>query len=383
MNAASLLGFVLFVLSFFQFWADGAGSFIALDAASVLYFLIFPRRLLRNTPILLWLTWGLLAVIGTRVVIGANEFPFLARVGLIFIDAFFLRELFRAQGSNPREVVCSHVLWLAALAYVFAFCLWWMVPDGAETIFYLNSPKAWIATFPALFAASQLVANRSKVAIVWALASISLSFFDDSTSRALLLQSALMLIIALWQDNRLLAKLAIFVACVSSLFFLTALDAFVEKHDHSNTFRLVMILQIFDFSMVEAFLGRGIGLWRHTAFEALFDMPGAEAFFEAANPHFFPAEIIIRGGLALLVCISGAFYAAFRRSGLVAVPVVMLLATFFTTNTGVERLYMTLGIFVLISVLAKKYEPKLMSASIEKYRGLNVGVAQALGRSVR
>jgi hypothetical protein len=352
MNAVSLLGFSLFGLSFFQFMADVAGSFIALDAASVIYFLLYPKRLLANRKILVWIAGALLMLICTRIIIGANEFAFLARVGLIFIDAFFLRELFRSKGEFIEATMCSHALLLAGIAYALVFFVWLVVPFDTENIFYLNNSKAWIATFPALFAASQLVANRPKIALILSIAAIFLSFTDSSVSRALLLQSLLMLIIALWQINRRLAKLVIFIAGVSSLFFVTAFNEFVEKHDHSNTFRMIMILQIFDFSIIETTLGRGIDMWRIAAFNALFDMPGAEAFFETANPHFFPAEVIIRGGLALFICIFGAFYVAFQRTRLVAVPAVMLLATFFTTNTGVERLYMTLGIFVLVSVRA-------------------------------
>lgn len=376
---ASLIGFTLFGLSFLQFSADGAGSFIALDAASVLYFLIYPRRLMRNSSTLVWFSWGLLCLISTRIFMGVNEFPFLARVSLIFIDAFFLKELFRPYNGMNQEVMCSRALWLAAVAYALVFSLWLLTFDGVDSIFYFNNLKSWIATFPALFAVSQLTANRPKHSIFWALTAISLSFFDSSTSRALLLQSVLLLLMALWQMNRRIAKLAILLVLIISLLSLSALDAFVEKHDHSNTFRLIMIMQIVDFSWGEIIIGRGIDLWRLSAFNALYEMPGAENFFESANPHFFPAEIIIRGGIAFFVCICGSFYVLFRRSQLVAVPAVMLFSTFFTTNTGVERLYMTLGIFVLISVLDTKKVGIFNPKSVEKNLFLSLDDVQSSG----
>ena len=349
MSATSLLGFGLFFLSFFQIQADAAGSFIALDFASALYFLAYPSRLLRYSSILRWFVWALIPLAGAWAWVGSNEFAFLARFLLIFIDAFFLVELFKSSGGNSREALCSRALWLAAVAYVVAFILWLGMPDGTETFFYLNSPKAWIATFPALFAVSHLIAGRQTQGILWALMAAALSLVDTSTSRALLLQSLLLFTIALWQVNRRLAMAAVIMACLSAPFFLSSIGAFVEKHDHSNTFRLVMIMQIFDFSWVEIVFGRGVDMWRRVAFDALFDMPGAEAFFESANPHFFPAELVIRGGVTLFILACCAFYSAFRRSKLIAVPLVMLLATFLTTNTGVERLYMTLAIFILIS----------------------------------
>lgn len=383
MNMASLLVFGLFFLSFFQLSADGAGSFIALDVASVLYFLVHPKGLLRNSPILMWLAAAFLAFVATWFLIGANEFAFLARVVLIFLDAFFLQSIFRPKLELFPEKECSHAVWLAAMAYAIAFGLWLWTPSDGDTLFYLNSPKAWIATFPALFAVSELVAKRSKVAVLWALAGIGLSLFDSSTSRALLLQSALILILALWQSNRRLAKFTILAALTGSLFSLAALDSFVEKHDHSNTFRLVMILQIFDFSSIEAVFGRGIDSWRQVAFQELFEMPGAEAFFESANPHFFPAEVVIRGGLAVFTCIFGAFYTAFRQSRLFAVPMVMLLATFFTTNTGVERLYMTLGIFVLLSVPGWRSVKRMqMPESTDSLPGRELDEAAAQGQRV-
>jgi hypothetical protein len=357
MNAPSLLGFVLFFLSFLKIQADGAASFIALDFASALYFLIHPSRLLRYSSILKWFVWALIALIGTRALVGASEFVFLARLILIFIDAFFLAELFKVRGVGSRETICSHVLWLAALAYLGAFILWLGMPDGTESFFYLNSRKAWIATFPALFAVSHLIAGRQKQTIFWALMAAALSLVDTNTSRVLLLQSLLLFLIAVWQVNRRLAIVGAIFACLSALFFLSSIGTFVEIHDHSNTFRLVMIMQIFDFSAVEIVFGRGIDMWGRVAFGVLFDMPGAEAFFESANPHFFPAELVIRGGISLFILACCAFYAAFRRSRLMVIPLVMLLATFFTTNTGVERLYMTLALFILISN-PSSYKPR-------------------------
>ncbi len=357
MSGPSLLGFVFFFLSFIQIQPDGAGSFIALDFASVIYFLIFPNRLLRYSSILKWFFLASITLIGTRVLVGANEFVFLARLMLIFIDAFFLAELFNGRGVVSGETLCSRALWLAALAYAVAFILWLGIPDGAESFFYLNNSKAWIATFPALFAVSHLIAGRHKQSILWALVAAALSLYEESTSRALLLQSFLLVIIALWHVNRRLAIAGAIIACLSAPFFLSSIGSVVEKHDHSNTFRLVMIMQIFDFSAVEIVFGRGIDMWRRVAFDALFDMPGAEVFFESANPHFFPAELVIRGGSSLFILACCAFYAAFRRSRLMITPLVMLLATFLTTNTGVERLYMTLAIFILISA-PFSYKPR-------------------------
>jgi len=381
MNASFLLGFVLFFLSFLQISAGGAGSFIALDFASVLYFLIYPKRLLRNSSLLKWLSFALGALIGTRFFIGAGEFAFLARFALIFIDAFFLKELFYSRSNASQEIICSRALWLAAIAYAFAFLLWASMPDGVEPIFYLNNSKSWIATFPALFAVSHLIASRSKHAIFWALLAVALSFMDSSTSRALLLQSTLLIATALWQMNRTLAKVAIFTSCLGIFLFMNSLGAFIEKHDHSNTFRLVMIMQISDFTLSEIIFGRGIDLWRLAAFDALFDMPGAEEFFDSANPHFFPAELVIRGGILLFICAFGVFYAATRRSKLVAVPMVMLLATFLTTNTGVERLYMTLAIFILISVVSSNKVPRVNERLVVKECSSNISSTQMPGRS--
>jgi hypothetical protein len=358
------LVFCAIVLSFLQFGIDGAGSFIALDFASLLYFGLHPRRLLKNESVWICLLVAACALTCTWIFVGANEFPFLIRLALIFVDAFFLNEVFRPEDYSSQEVTSSNVLLLGASAYVAAFLIWWIfVPEGNDTIFYMNVPKQWIATFPAIFAASQLVAGRNKAAMAFALASSCLSFYDSSASRALLLQSSLMFFVALWRENRTAAKLLVVIAGFTSLLSLATLDEFVEKHDHSNTFRLVMMLQIFEFSTLETIFGRGIELWRKVAFEVLFEMPGAEEFFEAANPHFFPAELMIRGGLALFVSVFAAFYVVARRASAKAVAFVMLAATFFTTNTGVERLYMSLAIFVLISTSVRRSETEVVSAS--------------------
>lgn len=348
MNFRHLLGFLILLFSFFQFSAEGAGSFIALDIVAIAYFLVHPNRLLVKSKVLIWMPFALMTLIFTRIIIGANEFAFLARVGLIFIDAFFLHQFFRSNMIIAEDKMCSRALLVAGTAYAAAFFLWMIAPDGNE-IFYLNSTKAWIATFPALFAAAYLIIGKPKAGLVFSIAALSFSFVDSSVSRALLLQSTIMALISLWHIDRRLAKFGILLAGIGSLIFVGVIESFVEKHEHSNTFRMIMILQILDFSAAEFILGRGVDMWRIAAFDVLFDMPGAEAFFETANPHFFPAEVIIRGGLALFICIFGAFYFLFRRSSVMAIPAVMLMATFFTTNTGVERLYMTLAIFILLS----------------------------------
>jgi hypothetical protein len=337
---------LLFFLSFFRLSVEGLGAFILIDGVSLLYFLICPGRLVAFLGHLRYLLIGVVGAVVALVVTGANEFPFIVRLGLVVFDACFLASVSASTHAVVSTQKMGLVIRQALLGYLAAATIWLLLPEGSDAIFYLDAPKAWVATFPALLIVYFLLLKSYKSAIVAGLCIMAVSLHPEIASRTLFLQSLLLTFYGVWKLNRKLALLSVALVVGVGLLASSLRTSLVDDQEHSNTFRLVMTTQILDFSPLEWLLGRGIEPWRARAFEALFDLPGADVFFESANPHFFPAELIIRGGLFFFLSAALLLYSVLRHSPYRWIALFMLFGTFMTTNTGVERLYITLALSV-------------------------------------
>lgn len=332
----------IFFLCFFRLTIEGVGAFIALDVVSFLYFLRNFEKLKNFSFIFIILIIATLVAFVGFLFNSTNEFPFIFRLLLIFLDAIFLFYY------SINKKIPGHFLIISAFVGFFTGFLFYLIfPESITDLLYLSSVKAWIATFPALLTVYFLLQNRNKAALVVGLLTVLISLNPDSVSRTLLIQSTLLTLYAVWRLDKIVAPPLLLLA-ISLLLFTTYDWSYevVGQHDSSNTMRMTMITQIFDFSPFEMVFGRGVELWRVTSLNYLYQLPGADEFFETANPHFFPAELVIRGGLLLLASVLAMLLIPMRKSSNAVIAIIMMIGTFTTTNTGVERIYISLALYV-------------------------------------
>jgi hypothetical protein len=257
----------------------------------------------------------------------------------------------------------------ALMGYVAAAAAWVVLPEGlGNLLFYFDVPKSWVATFPALVVVYFLVLGAYKPAVVAGLCMVAFSLHPEISSRTLLLQSLLLTFYAAWKLDKKLAIVTVALAVAVVVMASSLKTELVDNQEHSNTFRLVMIAQIADFSALEWLFGRGIDAWRLKALNELFNLPGASEFFESANPHFFPAELIIRGGLMFFVSVVLLAASSLGRSPYRWIVLCMFIGSFTTTNTGVERLYFTLALCLVLKGRTKTQPaaPYSLSSSLTR-----------------
>lgn len=337
--------FVAFAMVFLSFLRIGSevGALIAADFFALGIIALKLRSfwaMSRATH--LWIVFIGLVLIGmtAQVVNGINELVFVARLFLTILDGLALALLVRPDRSNLVAVLQS-----VALAYALGFVLFLFSSTFSELV-DLKSPKAWIAVGPMFFVylahvRGWPVARLAALGVVLLMALLL-------ESRTLLI-TCLLFILYVYLRARLIWKIAGSVLMLAiAMVLVTQLDSLVTAQEHSNSFRSAMILQITRFSFPELLLGRGIDAWRIEGLRDLINLPGASEFFEAANPHFFPAEAVIRGGFLWLALIAYLFYAIARGSTTWALGYILVIGSFFTTNTGFERFIISIGVFIAL-----------------------------------
>ena len=341
-DPGAIVAFLMIFLSFFRIDLS-VGSLIACDFIALCVLATrLPSFLRLSRAIHVWAIFIGLTITGafSIAVNQINEFNFLARLFLTVIDGIALALLVRPDRSNFFVVLQG-----TFFAYAVGLVLYLAVPAYAAVV-DLTSIKAWIAVGPIL---AVLIARlrgwyKTEIAAV-AFVLLMALFFQSRT----LLITGLLFVCYAYLKASLGWKLAGSLVLIAIAFVLfQEMGQLIEAQDHSNTFRSAMILQIAQFSPSELLLGRGIDNWRLAAYRELINMPGASTFFDTANPHFFPAEIIIRGGLMwmsilIIFCIILA-----RKSYTWLLGGIMIAGSFFTTNTGSERVMISIGLFIAI-----------------------------------
>lgn len=341
-DRGAAIAFAMVFLSFIRI-DSGVGALIAGDFFAMgIIALNFRSFWQMAVAIHLWAVFMGLTLTGmiAQSVNGINELVFVARLFLTVIDGLALALLVRPDRSN-----LAAVLQAILLAYCLGLALFLFVPAFVDLV-DLKSLKAWIAVGPMLLV---FVAHARG----WRNARLAALLFVMLV--ALLLQSRTLLITCLlftayvYLQARPAWKITGSIALVGiAMILVTQMDTLVQSQEHSNSFRSAMILQIRNFSSAELLLGRGIDNWRIEGLRDLINLPGAAEFFEAANPHFLPAEIIIRGGMLWFALIAYMFVRIGRGSTTWMLGGILIAGSFFTTNTGFERFIISIGVFIAI-----------------------------------
>jgi hypothetical protein len=341
-DLSAAVAFVVVFASLFRI-ESAFGVLIAFDIFALIAIAINAPSFFRmSNALLLWPIVAAVTISGlvSIAVIGVNEFGFLSRLLLTLLDGMALALLVRPDRSN-----FTAILQAAAAAYAFGFVLFLVSPAFAA-VADLPSVKAWVAVAPVLLVLITHVrgSRNSQVVVLGLVVLIALVF----QSRTLLI-TTLLFIIYVYLKTSLAWKIVGSVLILGlGLLLLEQMENLVAAQEHSNSFRSAMIMQIFSFSYEELLFGRGIDNWRIQGLRELIHLPGAASFFESANPHFLPAEIIIRGGLTLLTILALFCMRLARRSQTWVLGGIMIAGSFFTTNTGSERLIPSIGLFIVI-----------------------------------
>lgn len=341
-DTGAIIAFVMIFLSFFRI-ESGLGVFVAFDfialAIAAFHFRSFWKM---STALRVWFLFTSLAITGlvANIVIGINEFAFVGRLFLVVIGGLSLALLVRPDRSN-----LIAILQAACLAYLTGMTLFLIFPAFQDLV-DLKTMKAWVAVAPILlvYVAHARGWPKVRLAALGLVLLVALIF----QSRTLLI-TCLAFITYIYLKVPLAWKIvgAVLIAAVGWL-LISQMDTLIRLQEHSNTFRMAMIMQITRFSYLELLLGRGIENWQIEGYIDLRHLPGAEDFFETGNPHFLPAEIIIRGGLVWMGLIALFFRSITRGSKTWVLGSILILGSIFTTNTGSERLILSLGVFIIL-----------------------------------
>lgn len=338
----AMIAFAMIFLSFFGI-ESGVGALIAADFFAFAIVAFHVRSFWRMTSALrLWFVFAGLVITGliANVVIGINEFAFVGRLFLVVLGGLALALLVRPDRSN-----LIAILQAACLAYVLGIALFLIFPEF-ENLVDLKSLKAWVAVAPILlvYVAHARGWPKVRLAALGLVLLVALMF----QSRTLLI-TGLAFITYIYLKVPLAWKIVGAVLIVALAWLLIGqMDTLIQSQEHSNTFRTAMIIQITRFSYLELIIGRGIENWQREGYLDLIHLPGAEGFFETGNPHFLPAEIIIRGGLVWFGLTLFFYRSVARSSKTWVLGSILILGSIFTTNTGAERLILSLGIFIIL-----------------------------------
>ena len=342
LNILVLFLLVCTFLSLFKIHVFGSIIFFDFIAVSMIFFRLPAFMRIAKTIHF----FGFIAVFTSAIFLallfnGANEFAFLVRILLIIIDAIAISMLVRADRSNIAQITLFF-----ALAFPIGQLVLVLNPK-LDALFYFNSTKAWIAVAPILFVAWAQIAGYRKLKYLFIMLAMLLAFTLES--RSLLVGSLLFLLHALGNSKLSMKLLWIPIILAVTFLILSKVDSLIGGQSYSNNIRAIMILEYFNFSWLQIVFGSGLDFWQDSLAWKYPVSSLEETFFSTANPHFFPAELLIRGGIPLFTAFFLFLSTIARRSEYGKVGFILVICTFFGTNTGIERLILSFGISLLIA----------------------------------
>jgi hypothetical protein len=132
-----------------------------------------------------------------------------------------------------------------------------------------------------------------------------------------------------------------------------------NTEDLSTIYRFYMTANLVDYDLDSLLFGVGVARWHGDLSSFLSWTPNAEDFFvKRANPHFLPTEVVIYGGMISLGIFIYILHRSLRNSPIAPFLITFFCASFFTTNTGVERIFVSITFFLAIwsSILSYQLE---------------------------
>lgn len=205
---------------------------------------------------------------------------------------------------------------------------------------YYSGVKSAIAITPLLLL-PEYAKNKYHILILIIIPAIALYF----SSRALLLGFLIYILSIIFiRRRRLLLPVSLGVVAV----FATNFNALITDQWYSNLVRLNMILEgVKPGSIQTVFLGQGYSSWRAEISTAFQELGLKQSGIDTLNPHFIFAEMIIEWGWVGFLIFMFLLSRSFRISRAVPSGIAILMACIFTTNTGLERLFLSMGLGIL------------------------------------
>lgn len=343
--ASYLLFFLISLGSFFP--VLGLFGIIPFDIYGIFaIFRIASGRPSLKLKYLIGIMISLFFVLLTTFRFGGEGFIPYARIVLILLDGVGVYWAFKAKLERNASTA-TDLLRIFLGAYLLCFVLWKTIP--AAGILYFEDIKAWIATFPILLFIYFFLKNRFRLALLVLIAFIFVGV--ESGSRTLLLSSLLCFLFALFKLN----YRRVLLISIPSLLFAAVIGGPIlsqvasDTDDLSTIYRFYTTAKLIDYGFHDLLFGIGVSRWQNDLSSFLSWTPNATSFFEMrANPHFLPTEVVIYGGLISLAVFVYVLHHCLKNSPIAPFLLAFFVSSFFTTNTGVERVFVTITLFLAV-----------------------------------
>jgi hypothetical protein len=338
---------LLFLISCTSFFSSfGMMGLIPFDLYGVFALFVFISRGRINFKYLIGLIVSAFLVLLTSLRFSGDDIIPYARIVLMLLDGAGVYLAFKEKFGRNVYLAANLILIIFG-AYLICFVLWWMIPD--KNLFFFSDIKGWVASFPMLLF---MYLFLKKKAFLAHMALVFLLFIAMSyASRTLLLCSILCLFFLLFKFNyrqvMLIFTSSILLAMVIGAPILSV--AVLSTDDLSTIYRYYMTAALANYEFDSLITGIGVSRWHTDISSFLSWTPNANEFFEKrANPHFLPTEIVIYGGFVSLGIFLYILHHCFRNSVMAPFLVAFIFSSFFTTNTGIERVFVSITLFLAL-----------------------------------
>lgn len=273
-----------------------------------------------------------------------EDFKFALRMILVVVTAIGMQKLIGICGLSTQQFI---------FATLFGFIIAYFVFKLSNIEFYLNVDKAWLAVVPLLLLGLRRTeitsVNLVNILEAMTLFIVIVLIFE---SRSLAIGIVVFLLITI-SNNKGMFLLGIVCLSVSvALFFTLLSQKLFYQQDYSNLVRFTMILAAFGPENPNYILGPGSEVWRQNIWTILPDNRLMN-FLPTANPHFLPIELYIKSGLLYFPFLIILFHYYYKFGRYAPVAVALVASSFFTTNTGVERLLLSTSICLILLTRSK------------------------------
>lgn len=300
----------------------------------------------------------------TSLRFGGDDLIPYGRIVLTLLDGVGVYWAFKRRAERESNTITDLLRFFLA-AYLLCFILWLLLPT--DDIFYFNTAKGWIATFPILFFMYLILKEKPRIALLVSVVFLFIAI--DNRSRTLQLASFLCFLFLVFNFNyrRVLIVTipSVLLAAVIGVPILS--QAASSTEDLSTVYRFYMTANIMDYDFDRILFGVGVSRWQGDLSSFLSWTPNADDFFDRrANPHFLPSEIVIYGGLISLFIFVYFLHMSLRKSPVAPFLVALFASSFFTTNTGVERVFISITILLALWSSAS-FKPKKLNRFFPSY----------------
>ncbi len=275
-----------------------------------------------------------------------NDLVQCGRILITLFDGYGVYRFYRSDLTENRLRI-SVVLLNVTIPYILCGSIALLFPVYGQ-MFSLSQPKAVVALFPLLVMLNIVTFGFRILLILTSVVIFILGANYESRS-----MMAGVILFLFYHLIRISYRSAVVILGLGFVGFFVLVKIFyddiVYSENTSNTFRVIMSFGVFDFSLDRIIFGIGGNEWQDSVANVLSWKDNSEGFFSTkANPHFLPTEIIIYGGMISLIAYMRQWHTILKVSFLGPELIACLVSSIFTTNTGVERMFLAVIYFVAI-----------------------------------